>query len=208
MKITFFLLAILLCAAFASAQITISPDTTAGKYKIRTVNIIAGLGTQVIETEALDSTQMRERILNTAISTHEAIEKMKNDLRALEKQAADLRGHYGRFDPKGYYGKAGEIYSQNFTGKYGSVECDSLGAEIKGSKKIVDIAADATGKITIKQGNNTGVVSITSANSITVSDFYKVKPADKTYTAVSFFRVNTGRYEGVLGNRTVKLSRK
>lgn len=208
MKYILFFFALIFLALPAFSQVTVTPDTIPGRYKIKTVNVVPGVGTQTVESESLDSAQIRERLLNTALSNTEAIERMKNDLKSLEKQAENLRNNYGRFDPKGYYGKAGEIYSQNFTGKYESVECDSLGAEIKGSKKIVDIAADATGKITIKQGNNTGVVSITSANSITVSDFYKVKPADKTYTAVSFFRVNTGRYEGVLGNRTVKLSRK
>jgi len=200
--------AILFFSLPAFSQVTVSPDTIPGRYKIKTVNVVPGVGIQTVESESLDSAQIRERLLNTALSNIEAIERMKNDLKNLEKQAEKLRNHYGRFDAAGYYVKVGGIYGNNIAGKYECVEYDSLGEKIKNSKKVVDVSTDATGNITIKQGNNTGTVLVSSAASFTVTDFYKVKTADKTFTPVSFYRVGNGRYDGALGPRTVKLTRK
>lgn len=208
MKYILFFFALIFLALPAFSQVTVTPDTIPGRYKIKTVNVVPGVGIQTVESESLDSAQIRERLLNTALSNAEAIERMKNDLRTFEIMYDALRRHYGRFDTAGFYGKVGAIYGNNISGKYKCVEYDSTGIEVKNSKKIVDISADAAGKITIKQGNTTGTILVSSAASFIVESFYKLKTADKTFTPVSFYRVGNGRYDGALGPRTVKLTRK
>lgn len=193
----FFFLFLFFRSLFAAAQTTVVADSIVGRFRINSTILVPGVGKQTIEgEESLDSAQMRERLLVSAFSTHEALYRAEFEVRNLTTQAANLRQEYARFDTAGYYAKAGQLYLPNIIAQYMEV--------YSGQNTNIEIRENAQKRIVFRRNGTNFIIRMLSSNAFIVLNCYSNATNQKV--DVTFIRMNAKQWYGVIDNKSIRLT--
>lgn len=187
----------LVCLTTAQAQVSVRADSTGLIIESKTRQADGVVVT--IESTALDSATVRERLFNTALETYSAIARIERELQALRDQAQQLRVDiYPRFDTMNFFNRTRNLYASMLYGEYTYKQ--------KKAVVTVEFKANAQGNPIVQTGNRRGAVRIYSTDYIEVRGFFQV--GSPPVNVDVFFTRISGVWQGELDGNRITLKRK
>ncbi len=187
----------LVCLTTAQAQVSVRADSTGLIIESKTRQADGVVVT--IESTALDSATVRERLFNTTLETYSAIARIERELQALRDQAQQLRVDiYPRFDTMNFFNRTRNLYASMLYGEYTYKQ--------KKAVVTVEFKANAQGNPIVQTGNRRGAVRIYSTDYIEVRGFFQV--GSPPVNVDVFFTRISGAWQGELDGNRITLKRK
>lgn len=174
------------------SQIGIKRDSTGALIITSTVPQQDG-SVVTIESAAMDTATVRERLFATLVETYSTIGRLEKEITDLKKQATKLTTVSASIDTSTYLNKTRLLYGEAIIGVYTWKK--------SGVVTALEIRRNTAGAIIAKTGTTTGQVRIYAPNYIEIRNYFQV---GTTYVNTFFFRVG-GRWIGELNGAQIVL---
>ncbi len=179
------------------AQVTLKRDSSNALIIVSTLQQPDGT-TVTVESAAVDSSTVKDRIFNTTLESYAAIARLEDELRNMRKQADNLRQVGAGLDTSNYFSRTRSIYAAQMHGEYTYKQ----GAQVF----TVEIRANAanTGTI-IVTGTRRGTVRIYAPDYIEIRGYFQTASG----LTIDLFLCRKGQnWQGEIDGKIITLKRK
>lgn len=164
MKHLFFLILVVFPSLIFS-QITVTPDTLAGKFLITTVVENNDGSVVSITSASLDTTEFKNRLFQVSVETYAAIGRINDELVLLNKQGTQVRNEWSKYEKTiSYFDNVAKFYATGLYGEYTFRQ--------NGSSRDVEFKANAQGQPIAQTGSTRGTIRMYAPTYIEIRGYF------------------------------------